>query len=211
MPLEVGRRLVVRPSFVEAPVGAMGRLELVIDPGQAFGTGHHASTRLALECMADERSAWDASQRVLDVGTGTGVLAMAAVRLGAGRATGLDLDPLSPPDALRWSRVNGLADRCDWLLGPVGAVAGARFDWVLANLLRREMMPIAEELARAVTPGGHLVLSGLLADERDRVVARFEGLGLVALPERERRQRDETGDHWIGLVMARPATSGPTP
>ncbi|MGH0034689.1 MAG: 50S ribosomal protein L11 methyltransferase [Myxococcota bacterium] len=204
--LLLGDRLILRPSFVEAPASATPRLELVIDPGQAFGTGHHASTRLALECMLDPRSRWTTGQRVLDVGTGTGVLALAALRLGAGRALGLDLDPLSPVDARRWSRVNGLAERCDWLLGPIACVAGARFDWVLANLLRREMEPIAKALAAAVAPGGHLVLSGLLAEERESVCRRFAPLGLSPVVMRE--ERDETGDHWLALVMGRPSGSG---
>lgn len=207
--LEIGGRLVVRPSFVAPPAGAVGGLELVIDPGQAFGTGHHASTRLALECLVDARSVFDPAQRVLDVGTGTGVLALAALRLGAGRALGLDLDPLSPPDARRWARVNGLDARCDWLLGPVDCVAGARFDWVLANLLRREMEPIAPSLAAAVAPGGWLVLSGLLADEGPRVVDLFRGLGLAALPARTREGRDATGDHWTALVMTRSEAERP--
>jgi ribosomal protein L11 methyltransferase len=202
--LVVGDRLVVRPSFVDPPAATDASLELVIDPGQAFGTGHHASTRLALECLADPRSRFAPGQTVLDVGTGTGVLALAALRLGAGRAVGLDLDPLSPVDALRWARRNGLADRCDWLLGPIDALAGARFDWVLANLIRTEMEPIVSAIAAAVAPGGQVVLSGLLRDEQEQVSAVFAPLGLTPEPARHRDLRDATGDHWIALVMSRP-------
>ncbi len=207
--LEIGDRLVIRPSFVASPDAgdASPRSELVIDPGQAFGTGHHASTRLALEVMALDPTAWRADQRVLDVGTGSGVLALAALVFGAGRAVGLDLDPLSPPEAAKWARRNQLSDRAHFWLGPIDTIAGRSFDWVLANMLRRETEPIAEPLAAAVAPGGRLVLSGLLAVECEAVGRRFESLGLVGV--RGLEHRDDAGDHWGALLMERPASSPP--
>ncbi|MBW2383220.1 MAG: 50S ribosomal protein L11 methyltransferase [Deltaproteobacteria bacterium] len=200
--IEISPRLVVRPSFVD-PVVRPGQCELVIDPGQAFGTGGHASTRLALEwidaLMADPERA---PRRVLDVGTGTGVLAQAAVKLGADCAVGFDLDRVAMREAGRASRRNQVAGRVRLFAGPIGALRAEPFDLVIANLLKREVLPIAHEVARAVRPGGILVLSGLLAADRDEVAAAFARHSLVA--RALRRQRDEGGDDWIAPLLERP-------
>lgn len=201
--VDVGKRLVIRPSFVERGAGD-DRLELVIDPGQAFGTGGHASTLLALEAIeaaADDPAAFTATGRVLDVGMGTGVLAMAALRFGAGRAVGFDLDPEAGIAARVAAQENGLAEHLDLFVGPIDAISGATFDWVFANLLKREMLPIAAEIAGATRPGGHAVFSGLLAEERREVEQALDAVGFA--PAGERTVHDGNGDEWIALIMTR--------
>lgn len=197
-PTVVSDRLVVRPSFVELPA-VRGRAELVVDPGQAFGTGSHASTRLALEWIDQLAPGLLPGARVLDVGTGTGVLALAAVRLAAdATAIACDLDPLATHAARAAASANGLSARVRVFTGTLSAVAPGAFDLVVANLLRRELVPLLGELAHRVAPGGRAVLSGLLASERDGVVETLAATGLRAVAERSRRDAD--GDPWVALL-----------
>ena len=201
--IEVGRRLLVRPSFVAAEL-RVGQHELVIDPGQAFGTGGHASTLLALEWIEAASSGpagFRADTRVLDVGTGTGILALAALRLGAGSAVGLDLDPEAAFAAHGCAERNGLTARLRLFIGPVEALCTEPFDWVFANLLKRELVPIAAQLAAFTRPGGRAILSGLLAVERDSVETLLGSLGFALQGIRTRQ--DGAGDQWISLLMAR--------
>jgi ribosomal protein L11 methyltransferase len=201
--IEISPRLLVRPSFVEQALRP-GQSELIIDPGQAFGTGGHASTRLALEWVDELMAGGEpAPRRVLDVGAGTGVLAQAAVKLGAKRAVGFDLDRRAMREAGHWSRRNGVAEGLLLFSGPITALRALPFDLVVANLLKSEVLPIAAEVAQAVGTGGLLVLSGLLAADRDEIAAAFAAHGLC---EREIRSwRDEGGDEWISPLLVRPA------
>ena len=192
--IEIAPGLRVRPSFVEAPPLAPGQAELVVDPAQAFGTGAHESTRLALECLAALAPLAPAA-RVLDVGTGTGVLALAALRLGAGAAVAHDLDPLAGVAARGNAAHNGLQPQLYVFTGPLAALAPGAFELVVANLL-------LSELAARCAPGGRVVLSGLLVEQRERVVSGLAAGGLAIASERTRR--DASGAAWLGLVATRP-------
>ncbi len=197
----ISPHLVIRPSFVEHAPGP-GQAEVVVDPGQAFGTGGHESTRLALEWVDALVGGEAGPRRVLDVGTGSGVLALSALRLGATRAVGFDLDRDAIGEARETARANGLASRFDCFAGPIGSLGGAAFDLVVANLLRSEVLPIAREIAQSLVPGGRLVLSGLVESDRGAVLEAFTGHGLVA--ESERTRRDTSGAVWIApLLVAR--------
>jgi ribosomal protein L11 methyltransferase len=207
--IEVSERLIVRPSSVAWELGPH-QLEVVIDPGIVFGTGTHASTRLALEWICELESGTDEFRafdgfgpgvRVLDVGTGTGLLALAALRLGAGLAVGFDLDPLAPPEALHWARHNSLAEDFHLFTGPIEALAGPPFELALVNMFRTEMLPIAPALSERVASGGLLILSGLLVSERDGVERAMQPLGFETRGARE--HLDDTGDHWLSLLLER--------
>lgn len=205
--LRISRRLLVRPPFIDV-VLLPGQREIVIDPGQAFGTGGHASTRLCLEWIdellqptAAEGEGEGGFDRVLDVGTGSGVLALAAVALGAESAVGLDLDPVAIEAARFAARRNGLDSRVRFFVGPIEALGRSdeKYPLVLANLLKREMWPIASALAQRVGRPGRLVLAGLLEEDVAPVCARFlrEGLSEVG-----RRSREDSTGRWVGLCLA---------
>jgi ribosomal protein L11 methyltransferase len=197
-PVVVAAELVVRPPF-RPPVPGHP-VEVVIEPGQAFGTGGHASTRLALEWIA-ARARELAGASVLDVGCGSGVLALAALRLGARSAVAFDLDPLAAPAARENARCNGLQERLALFTGPLEALAGPPFDWVLANMLSREFLPLAGALAERTALGGAAVFSGLLEEERSRVTDALAAAGLRV--EDARRHRDGNGDVWLSLLTRR--------
>ena len=207
-PIAVSPRLVVRPSFA-AHRPAPGQRQLVIDPEQAFGTGGHASTRLALEWI-DGLAGWLTSHsRVLDVGTGTGVLSLAACALSGCRAAACDIDPVASAVASSNARRNQLAERVEIFTGSPRALAdSARFDLVVANLLRSELEPLLGDLARCTLPGGRVVLAGLLLTDCPAIEARARRVGLLA--GALRRRLDENGVCWAALLMLRePAGASP--
>jgi ribosomal protein L11 methyltransferase len=198
--IEISPRLVVRPPFAEFEPRP-GQACVVIEPGQAFGTGSHDSTRLALELLdALERGRIEGA-RTLDVGCGSGVLALAALALGAGHALGFDLDPLAVQAAAANARSNGRELHFQLFTGPLEAITGLQFDLVLVNLLRTELLPLSSGLARLTGSGGTLIASGLLASERAEACARFEATGFRV--EGDRESTDPRGEHWVGLVMRR--------
>jgi ribosomal protein L11 methyltransferase len=156
-------------------------VEVVLDPGMAFGTGTHPTTALCLAALG-ERVGARPGLSVLDVGTGSGLLAIAAKRLGAGRVVASDVDP----EALRVARENAESN------GVALEVTGADvhqiegpFDLVVANILANTLVELAASLTAQVAPGGRLLLSGILGSQEDEVGRPFLDAGL--LPEEVRR------------------------
>ena len=197
-PVEISARLLVRPPF--SPVRArMGQVEVVIEPGQAFGTGQHESTRLALESLDELLIEEPVPSRLLDVGTGSGILALAALQLGVGRAMGFDLDRVAVTEAARQASLNGLASRFLPFSGPIEALGPRAFDIVVVNMLRSEMLPIARAIAAHV--GSHLILSGLLDADIETTSRCFfqEGLSLSS----RREAVDDSGNLWVALQLVR--------
>lgn len=172
-PLRVGRRLLIVPSWEEV-LPQTEDIVLHLDPGMAFGTGGHETTRLCLELLEQimDDMPLMLSPSVLDLGTGSGILAMAAVQLGAGRVCAVDIDP----DAVRVARenlaANGLADQVECSTTPLESMTGS-FDIILANILAEELVRLAPFLAERLAPGGSLVLSGILAEKERMVRAGF--------------------------------------
>jgi ribosomal protein L11 methyltransferase len=196
----ISSRLVVRPSFVPLEL-APGQAELVIDPGQAFGTGAHESTWLALEWIDAVAPGLGPGARVLDVGCGSGVLALAALRRGAARAVACDVDPLAAEATRANARVNALEERIAVFTGSLAALGARDFELVVANLLRSELLPLIEAIAAVTRPGGAGVISGLLGSESDAVEAALRAGGLVGLGTRDRR--DASGALWRAWLTRR--------
>ncbi len=170
LPMAVGDRLLVAPPW-DVPDDA-SREVLVIEPGMAFGTGQHATTRTCLEEI-ETRVAAGAVRSALDVGTGSGILATALARLGVPRVVALDVDAAVLPLARMNVDRNGVGG-VHLLGGPLAAVRG-RYDLVVANILADTLVAESRALADAVAPGGALVLSGLLTAQAPAVLAAFPG------------------------------------
>jgi ribosomal protein L11 methyltransferase len=164
-------------------------LTIVIEPSMGFGTGHHATTRL---CLAALQTVALDGREVVDVGTGSGVLAIAAVRLGAARALGIDNDPDAIQSARENLELNGSADTVSVAIADLAGNPLPSADVVTANLTGALLVRSAARLLDAVRPGGTLVVSGILVEERDRVVAAFAPAAVVW-------EREEDG--WVGVAV----------
>jgi ribosomal protein L11 methyltransferase len=152
------------------------RVPLLVDPGRAFGTGTHESTRLCLRLLPE--LCGSAPRRVLDLGTGSGILAVAAALLGCGPVFAVDVDPECTASAARHARLNRVGVHV--MQGDLGAALPfASFDLVLANLSHDLIQARAVEIARLAAPGGVLALSGLLAEEAPALAALFAAWGRV--------------------------------
>jgi len=178
----VGRRLHVLPPWLDdaesAPAhGAAERVSVIIEPGRAFGTGHHGTTEGCL-VLLEEALEREPGAAVLDVGTGTGILAIAALKLGASAALAIDVDP----DAVAAARVNASRNGCEALTVQLAEPAEVteRFPLVLANLLTHTHLALASRYARLVAPRGRLVLGGMLEDEDGRVAETMAAVGFTA-------------------------------
>jgi ribosomal protein L11 methyltransferase len=193
-PLDIGR-VRVRPSWIETPTPA-GKVEVVLDPGMAFGTGSHATTSLCLAALSDVLGA-RAGASVLDVGTGSGLLAIAAHKLGAGRVVANDNDPVAVDVARENAALNGAAVALT--LDPVERIGGT-FDVVVANILANVLVELAPALCARVAPGGVLLLSGILGPQEDEVRRAQVAQGLEPLPGGDRREGE-----WSLLALRRPA------
>jgi ribosomal protein L11 methyltransferase len=188
-------RVRVRPSWVEEAPGA-GEVEVVLDPGMAFGTGTHATTALCLAAI----SAWLEARpgaRVFDVGTGSGLLAIAARKLGAGRVVGSDNDPVAVQVARENAARNGA--EVELTTDDVPQVRGP-FDLVVANILANTLVELAPAIAAQVAEGGVVLLSGILAHQEGEVREAYLAHGLSPAPE-----IDRTEGEWSLVALRRRA------
>ena len=165
-PLSVGARLWVGPSWHEPPAGVPAALRL--DPGLAFGTGSHPSTRLVLQFL--ERTL-RGGESVLDYGCGSGILAIAAAKLGARKVDAVDLDPQALETTAANARANGVAVR----VAAPEALPAAHYDIVVSNILAQPLMLLAPLLASRTAPGGRIALSGILESQAEEVVRAYAG------------------------------------
>jgi len=172
-PMRFGRRLWVCPGgqSPEEAAGAGDFVLLQLDPGLAFGTGTHATTALCLEWLDSGADAWLANAEVIDYGCGSGILAIAALRLGARRATAMDIDPQALLATRENAGRNAVLERLQ--VTDDRTVSGARAEVVLANILAGPLVELAPVLAACTRPRGRIALSGLLLEQADAVTAAY--------------------------------------
>lgn len=200
-PIPIGRKLVIVPAWMDSPDPA--RVAIKIDPGMAFGTGTHPTTQLCLEFLEDCLP--ENCPLVMDVGCGSGILAIAALKLGAQAALGVDIDEASIRNSLENAQNNGVDSEAFQLgLGSVDEIRAGQFGaksapLVLANILGPVLIRLFDAgLADLVLPGGKLILSGILEHLAADVTAAAEGRGLKLI------ETKQMGD-WVALLVARPA------
>ncbi|HSM38139.1 MAG TPA: 50S ribosomal protein L11 methyltransferase [Candidatus Limnocylindrales bacterium] len=192
VPQRIGRVVIV-PSWLDEPM-APGEVAVRLDPGMAFGTGLHPTTRGCLELM---QRIGPMPARVLDVGSGSGILALAALRLGAGQVDCLDTDAVAVEATLANAAANGLADQVSARHGALGEPAAEPYPLVLANLVAAVLVELAPRLAAHTALGGTLLASGIIAARADEVVAALTGAGFDL---GERLDQED----WVSLRMLRP-------
>ena len=195
--LRVGRRIVIRPTW-RRHRRQPDDVVLALDPGMAFGTGLHPTTRLCLAALEGfaGRGRLDGA-RVVDVGSGSGILAIAAALLGAREVLAVDVDPIAVEASRANARRNRLARRVTAREGSV-PTRDRPFDLVLANLIAGLLVQLADPLAAEVRPGGTLLASGIFRDRESQVADAFAARGLL------RTNRWSEGD-WVALELSRPS------
>lgn len=199
-PVAIGQRLMIVPAWME--IDTHGRLPIRIDPGMAFGTGTHPTTQLCLEAIEACYATAPGPQTVIDLGCGSGILAVAALKLGAQHALGVDIDADAIRAAVKNAETNGVSADLEVGLGSLAEIQAGAFSLtsaplVLANILAPVLVRLFEQgMGELVSPAGKLILSGILAEQGDEVAeaARKHGFGNIELLQ--------SGD-WVVLTVQR--------
>jgi len=195
-PVKVGQSLIILPSW-ETGFEFDGRHPVWIDPGQGFGTGHHLSTALALEMLEQYLLNIDTlPERMLDIGIGSGILAIAACRLGIQKVEGVDIETEAVSEVERNSKLNGLSARVKSVVGQPSSLKKSA-PLVISNMLLRELLDIRLDLVRLTSPGGTLICSGLLGEQVDELNIAVKQLGFEYCSTLE-------SENWRAVQFKRP-------
>ena len=190
-PIQVSDRFVITPSW--HPVTDSAKTVIIIDPKMTFGTGYHETTRLMIRMM-EQYVRPDTT--VLDVGTGTGILAIAAVQLGAARAVGIDIDEWSMDNGIENAQRNHVADRIDIRIGSMDVVTESSFDVILANIIRNTILELLDEMLAKIALKGTILFSGLLTTDREIITDALSKRGFNVITVLQEND-------WIGMAAAR--------
>lgn len=193
-PITVGARFLLLPPW-ESPPADTARTIIVINPSMAFGTGHHATTQGCLEAIELLYEQYGPPESALDLGTGSGILAIALAKLGARRLWATDIDPIALTEAQTNSEENGVADSIQLSDLTVEQLPHP-FALIVANLFSTTLVTLAPTLSSVVIPHGHLILSGIQLDQESEVLAAYQPLAwrlITRFPKEE----------WVTLVMQR--------
>ncbi len=195
-PLRAGRHIVIKPSW-ETFEAMPGDVVVEIDPGQAFGVGTHASTALMLECMEELMGSMDEPPATLiDIGTGTGILAITAAKLGAGAVVGVDIDPEAERAAMKNVVLNRVRQSVSITSRPLEETEGP-FEMILANIDRDTLCLLAGDIRGISGPGSLLIVSGILDSQAHAVISCYERHGFVKIREKQHESEGE----WVCLVF----------
>lgn len=187
-PVDIDNKIVIRAAHHPAPADAI--IDIIVKPSMSFGSGHHHTTRMMCRAI----HSLNPSGRVLDVGCGTGVLSIAAIKCGAEHADAVDIDPWSTASAEEAAQLNGIAEQISVLLGTVEVVEGRKYDMVLANINRNIILNDIDRYVEALNDGGKLLLSGFLIEDIADITTSVSVRGLCPIA-----QSEEEG--WVCLVF----------
>ena len=179
--MDIGERLAIVPGWEDYRTD---RIRIVMDPGMAFGTGTHETTSLCLETLD---SLVRGGERVLDIGTGSGILAIAALKLGADSAEGVDIDPVAVRTAGENAALNGVADKLTVLVGDLSDKASGKYDIITANIVANAIMSLAPAVPGLMADDAVFIASGIIDSRKDEVIAALEAAGLAVLEVKEKR------------------------
>lgn len=186
---EIGERLVIVPSW-ESYDNKSGRKELHIDPGAAFGTGTHATTSLCLEMLEN----YVAGGQMLDIGCGSGILAIASVLLGAEKAVGVDIDAHSVKTARENAEINGIAGKTEFLVGDLAEKVSGKYPVVCANIVADVVIRLLADVENYMAEGAVLIVSGIIDLRRGDVLAAAEKYGFTVAEERSK-------ENWCAFAL----------
>ena len=179
--MDIGQRLAIVPGWEEYDTD---RTVITMDPGMAFGTGTHENTSLCLETL-DELV--QGGERMLDIGTGSGILAIAALKLGAKEAEGVDIDPMCVRTAGENARRNGVAERLTVLVGDLSDKASGVYNIITANIVAAAILSLAPAVPALMAPGAKFIASGIIDERRDEVLNGLKAAGLRPVQVKEKR------------------------
>ena len=179
--MDIGQRLAIVPGWEEYDTD---RTVITMDPGMAFGTGTHETTSLCLETL-DELV--QGGERMLDIGTGSGILAIAALKLGAKEAEGVDIDPMCVRTAGENAQRNGVAEKLTVLVGDLSDKASGVYDIITANIVAAAILSLAPAVPALMAPGAKFIASGIIDERRDEVLDGLKAAGLRPVQVKEKR------------------------
>jgi ribosomal protein L11 methyltransferase len=193
-PIRVGQRLLIRPEWIDVAAD-LETVVIALDPGMAFGTGTHPTTQLCLESLEAQMQP---GMQVLDLGCGSGILAIAAAKLGAAHVLALDTDPIAVTSTEQNSARNATEAQITAQAGSLDQLEGQQFDLIVVNILARIIIMLCEQgLGNGVRPGGLAIFSGIIEDQAAEVEAALRATGLEPV------QRRQQGD-WVAIEARRP-------
>ena len=207
---DTGTRLIVKASWHKIKPGkakAAGGKDIIIniDPSMAFGTGSHPSTRMCLRALSyitlseDGNGSYGPIQSLLDVGSGSGILSIAARRLNVGRTVGIDIDPVTVKIARENAKLNKV--KCTFKEAPAIDSIKRTFDIIVANIISDELIKLKDWIAEKVKPDGFAVLSGILSDGAKEVEEAYKELGFRPYMRYAESAMDQGGGSWVALVL----------
>ena len=179
--MDIGSRLAIVPGWEQYKTD---RTVITMDPGMAFGTGTHETTSLCLETLD---SLVKGGERVLDIGTGSGILAIAALKLGAAVAEGVDIDPMCVRTAGENARRNGVQDRFTVLVGDLSDKASGQYNIITANIVAAAILSLAPHVPALMAPGARFIASGIIDTRKDEVLTGLRAAGLEPVEVKEKR------------------------
>lgn len=199
-PQKIGKRLVIAPTWDDI-VTEPSEVLIRLDPGMAFGTGQHPTTQLALELL---EAAIKAGEVVADIGTGSGILAIVAAKLGAKRVDAVDLDATTIPIAQSNIQINKVESVIRLHQGDgLNALERQKYPLIVANILTKALLPMIPICPRFLEPAGRLILSGILATEASQIEAQLEANDFRVLEVRQLKENHalrQNGENWVGIL-----------